>query len=92
MEGITKLKLAILMLFLFSVIGIIVSFGVATIEENEFVEEYGMLSYEEQEVLTDFYGKLTDYGWMYSFSGFMLYFVTGGLFLILTKLWNMNKI
>ena len=92
MDGLTKLKLALVILLMLMIIGLAASFFIATIEEDKFVDEYQKLSYDDQQVLANFYDKLPDYTNLYTIIGFMYYAVAGGLFLLLTKIWYLKKI
>ena len=92
MKGLTKLKLAILFLLLLMIIAIIGATLIVTMEENDAVDAYESLSYDDQEAVGRFSDKLTDYTNLYAVFGYMQYAVAIGLFVLITKLWNMNKI
>jgi len=92
MDELKKLKVSILILFIVSILSIVLSTFVSFIEEDEIVDEFEKLSSDEQQVINEFYTGLENYESIYTVTGFMLYAVTGGLFLLLAKLWNMNKI
>jgi len=92
MKGLTKLKLAILVLLILMIIAIIGSTIFALREENDVIDAYDSLSYDDQLAVGRFSDKLTDYTNLYAVFGYMQYAVALGLFLLITKLWNMNKI
>jgi len=71
---------------------IISSYVLVSVEDQEFVEEYDQLSYEDQQAISRFYSRLTDRSYIYSVFGWVLYIVTGGLFLILWKIWRLRGI
>jgi len=92
MNGLKKLKIVILVLFIIGLIGIIFSFWVTSIEEENTLEVYDELSSEDQQTVSNFYNKLNDYGGLYMVIGYLYYAVIGGLFIVLIKLWNLNKL
>jgi len=92
MNGLQKLKLAIAVLFLLMVTAIIGAFIFVTIEESETIDVIEGLSSSDRVVLERFANKLPDYQSYYTILGFMQYAVTGGLFVLLAKLWNLKKI
>ena len=92
MKGLKKLKLVILVLLIIMIIAIFGAIMIGTIEENQIADTYESLSYDDQLAVERFSNKLPDYTNLYAVIGYMQYAVALGLFLIITKLWNMNKI
>jgi cytochrome c biogenesis protein ResB len=92
MNGLTKLKLAILILLVLMIIAIIGATITVTMEESDVADAYDSLSYDDQLAVERFSNKLTDYTNIYAIFGYMQYAVALGLFILITKLWNMKKI
>ena len=92
MDGLTKLKIVLIVLLIFMIVAIIGAYIFVTIEENETIDAYESLSYDDQEAVGRFSEKLPDYTGIYTIFGFMQYAVAAGLFFLVAKLWNMKKI
>jgi len=92
MDGMMKLRLAVTTLFILMAISIVSSFILVTTDENEFIEEYDKLSDNDQEVLENFYDKLTDHTALYSIIGLIQYAIAIGLFILMYKVWKLQGI
>ena len=92
MKGIMKLKIVITLLLLLMILSFIGSTIVTLTEENNAIDAYGSLSYDDQVAVEHFSDRLTDYTNIYMVLGFMQIAVALGLFLLLFRLWDMKNI
>ena len=94
MKGIMKLRLVVTFLFLMMIVTIALSFVVSDIEYEAELEFYDELTEDEWDELIEIYEKYptSDTVGIYGNIGICLYIVTGGLFILMVKVWGIQNI
>ena len=94
LSGIVKLRLVITVMFLIALASVIVSIWAVTIELDAEAEFYEKLTWDDRDDLERIFAKYPDTGTtgILMLSGYMIYFITGMLFFLMYKVWNVKEI
>lgn len=95
LSGMMKLRVAITMLFMIIVISLLLSFMAVDTEEKEIDMWYDTLSDVEIEELNELYTNFpyeSESDNLYEVSGLLVWLLTGGLFILMIKVWQVEDI
>jgi len=93
-SGIMKLRFAVTFLFLLMCLQFFLIISASDIDYDAEIKFYDSLSENEIDTLVDIYEKYpeTDTYSSYELAGYLIYFVTGGLFILMIKVWKTKQI
>lgn len=94
LRGIVKLRLLVTILFVLMVFTLLGSLLVGEIETSAENAFYNRLSYDELDAMESIFSKYpnTNTDSIYMILGWTLYLVTGILFFVMLKVWQVEKI